>query len=258
MRPLRRRIDVDGHVFRVISSPHARADAPAIVLIHGIGMSHRYFSRLHRVLQTRAHVISVDLPGFAGLPTPSENLDVPQMSGLLARVLTSATEHPVIVVGHSMGAQWAIDLAVQHPELARLVVVIGPVADDAHRTIGAQAVGLALDTVLESALANAIVFTDYVRTGIGWYLRQVRPMLAYAPEERVPDLRAPLLVIRGSRDPIAGRAWSRRLRAHASDAVLVEVPGRGHVVQHSAPRAVAAAIIAHVPHAPSEGPEPSR
>jgi pimeloyl-ACP methyl ester carboxylesterase len=69
-------------------------------------------------------------------------------------------------------------------------------------------------------------------------------MLAYPLEERVPGLSVPLLLIRGGADPIAGLEWCRRLREDAPVADLVIIPGHRHVAQHSAPRAVASALLA--------------
>lgn len=95
--------------------------------------------------------------------------------------------------------------------------------------------------------ANAIVVSDYFRCGPRWYARQARHLRAYPIEERVAEVEAPVLIVRGERDPIARLDWCRRLAArsrrspHAS--VLV-VPRRAHAVQHTAPGEVATAILA--------------
>lgn len=87
-----------------------------------------------------------------------------------------------------------------------------------------------------------MVLTDYARCGPRWYARQLPHMLAYPMEERAGALERPLLVVRGGRDPIAGLRWCRRLRDAAPRARLVEMPGHPHLVQHTAPRAVASAL----------------
>lgn len=243
---LRRLLVTSGLTFRILESPRpAGSTAPTVVLVHGIGMSHRYLSRLHDVLADTTRVVSVDLPGFGGLPKPRFDVTIPQMAAGLAQVVASLDDDRVVLVGHSMGVQWAVEAALQHPEYVRAVVPIGPVADEAHRTLGAQAKALALDTLGETPAINTVVFTDYLRCGVRWYLRQARHMLAYPLEERVAALTMPVLIVRGSEDPIAGRAWCRRLRDAAAVSRLVEIPGHHHVAQQSAPRAVASAILAH-------------
>lgn len=241
--PVARRVDIGGLAFRVLTSASVRAAAPAIVLVHGIGVSHRYLSRLHNELAARRTVVSVDLPGFGGLPKPGHDVDVATMARALMQVVEQLALGPVVLVGHSMGSQWVVDAALQRPELLTSVIVMGPVADDRHRTMLGQMRALTVDTFLEPPAVNAVVFTDYLRCGVPWYLTQLRHMLAYRLEDRVRDLTVPLAIIRGGSDPIAGLEWCRRLRDNAPRAVLAQVPGHHHVAQHSAPRAVAAAVI---------------
>lgn len=246
MSPSRRRVVVDQMTFGLWESPRPPGtDSPAIVLVHGIGMSHRYLSRLQGVFADFTRVVSVDLPGFAGLPKPSGDPDVERMGRALSEVIASLGEEGIIVVGHSMGAQWAAEAVLHRPERVQAVVAIGPVVDQRHRSLRAQARALAVDTLGETPLINLIVFADYLRCGVPWYLKQARHMIAYPTEKRYSALQPPVLVMRGGDDPVAGRAWCRRLRDAARAARLVEVPGRHHVVQHSAPRAVAAAIMAN-------------
>lgn len=246
MRRRRRRVDVDGLAFAVTAdAPHGAGGGPTVVLVHGIGVSARYFARLHRVLAARARVVSVDLPGFGGLPKPEHDVDIHGMAAGLAVVLERSTTGPIVLVGHSMGAQWAVEVALERPELVERVVVIGPVADARHRTAFAQLRALAIDSLRELPSANLIIASDYVRCGPAWYLTQLRHMLDYPLERRVGALAVPLLVLRGGRDSIAGVRWCRELRDRAPRARLVHVPGHPHAVQHSSPRAVADAILGH-------------
>ena len=81
---------VDGLSFRVLESGEPAPGRPAIVLVHGIGVSHRYLSRLHDVLAKGRKVYSIDLPGFGGLPKPARDVDVPAMADALASRPTPA------------------------------------------------------------------------------------------------------------------------------------------------------------------------
>ena len=243
VRPAARLVDVGDLAFRVLSSVAPQSREPAIVLVHGIGVSHRYLSRLHDELAARRTVFSIDLPGFGGLPKPRRDVDVPEMAHALGRVVAGLGVGPVVLLGHSMGCQWVVEATIQRPDLVTTVVAMGPVADDRHRTMIGQTRALAVDTLGEPPSVNVIVFTDYLRCGIPWYLTQLRHMLAYRLEERVPDLAVPLLLIRGGADPIAGLEWCRRLRRSAPAAELVLIPRHHHVAQHSSPKAVASAIL---------------
>jgi pimeloyl-ACP methyl ester carboxylesterase len=217
---------------------------PSFVLIHGIGTSHRYLARLHTELSSDADVHSIDMPGFGGVEKPRSNPGIQAMAGALSAVLDDLGVRRAVVAGHSMGVQWAVELAAVRPDLVAAVVLIGPVTDSAHRSLLAQAVALGRDTLGETPVVNATVFTDYLRCGPRWFLKQSRYMIDYPIENRVRRLRMPVLVIRGGNDPIAGTDWCRRLTGAAESGRFVVVPGHRHVVQHTAPRAVASAIRA--------------
>ncbi len=245
-RRLARRIEVGDLTFGLTTEQARQAsDGPTIVLVHGIGMSSRYFARLHDALLPHSRVISLDLPGFGGTPKPPKAVDVETMATALAEVVASLDAGPVVLVGHSMGTQWVVELGRQRPDLVSRVVVIGPVSDVAHRSATAQGRALAMDTLLEPPGTNWIVTTDYIRCGVPWYVAQLRPMLSYPIEERVRDLTMPLLIVRGERDPIASTRWCRLVRGNAPVASLVHIPRAPHNAQRFAPRAVAAAILAH-------------
>lgn len=244
-QPTRRVVAYGDLVFRAICYGHERDDVSAVVLVHGIGVSHRYFSSLRRSLARTRTVVCIDMPGFGGLPKPHGAPDVVTTGAALANVIASSGLGPVVLVGHSMGAQWAVEAALHRPDLVERVVAVGPVTDADHRNGPAQTRALALDALLEPPWISGVVLAEYVRCGIRWYLDQLRHMLDYALEERVAELQTPLLVIRGARDPVAGLRWCRLLRDRAPHADLIQVPGHHHAVHQSAPRAVASAIAAH-------------
>ena len=238
-----RRISIDGLEFRVWSSP-AVASFPTIVLLHGVGMSHRSFLRLHPLLARSASVHSIDLPGFAGLPAPRRNVPVATMADALAELLRRVVGRPAVLVGHSMGVQWAVETASRHPDLVRGLGLIGPVVDDHHRTLAAQAVALARDGLLEPPRVNVRVTLDYLRTGPRWFFAQVRHMLAYPIEERLAGLTVPTLIVRGGRDPIAGGTWVERLAGRTAESSVLVVPGKGHHVERTDAEPVARGILA--------------
>lgn len=251
-------VRLDDAFFRVLSGPKpSRSGDPAFVLIHGIGTSHRSMSRLHRELARASEVHSIDLPGFGGLPKPNSSISVRGMAAALASVLDHLGVTSAVLVGHSMGAQWVVELATSRPDLAAGVVLIGPVADDAHRTTLAQSAALFWDSVGESLSANAVVFLDYLRCGPVWFLKQLRHMIAYPIDVRVSGILVPLLVVRGGNDPIAGTEWCRKLRSRAPSGSFVVVPGNRHVAQFTAASAVASAIRAFVARELTGVPGPS-
>ncbi|GAB3136795.1 alpha/beta hydrolase [Marisediminicola antarctica] len=207
-------------------------------------MSHRYLRRLAAVLAPHGRVCSIDLPGSGANATPAHPLTVETFAALIGHALDMAGISSCVLLGHSMGAQFAVELAVRRPALVSHVVLVSPVVDPERRSTVHQALGLAADSLLESPSANAIVFSDYWRCGPRWYFASLPAMLDYPIENRIRLVEQPVLVLRGSRDPIARGPWCRELAGRARDGRFAEVEGQPHVVQHSAPDEVAAQILA--------------
>ncbi len=221
-------------------------DGPAFVLVHGIGVSSRYFRPLAARLTDDGTVHLVDLPGYGAAPDPRRPVSLDDHADALASFVRGLDAPEVVVVGHSMGAQVVVSLAQRHPGLASRLVLIGPTMEPARRT-AAQAIGrLLLDGTREPLTVNGIVFTDYVfRAGPVYTIRQLPLVLDDSLEERVVGLDVPVLIVRGDDDPIVSGEWVRELAARA-EAPLVEVDGP-HVVQYTNPDAVARAIERHTP-----------
>lgn len=217
--------------------------APAYILIHGIGVSHRYLRRLHGELAAVAPTYSLDLPGFAATPKPRRQLSAADYGAFIAQALKASGISSYILVGHSMGVQFAIEAALYAPGQAQRVVLMGPVVDSRHRSVRRQGMALFLDALLrENLSSNWLVFSDYFRCGPRWYFTELPVMMAYATESRLAGVTVPVLVLRGSRDQVAGADWSLRLSQVVPQGSFVEIAGAGHVAQHLRPREVAAAI----------------
>ncbi|RZS68599.1 pimeloyl-ACP methyl ester carboxylesterase [Agromyces ramosus] len=239
-----RKVVVRGREYRVHESGRADADGASTVLLHGIGMTHRSFARVQEAMPAGHRVLNLDLAGFGRSPAPRRGLSVEQYAADLAEVLARVDAWPAVVAGHSMGTQFAVELARIRPAEALGVALIGPVVDPARRTLPQQAADLARDTVGEPPSVNALVLGDYVRAGVRWYLKELGAMMDYPMLQRIRESSAEVAVIRGERDPIARERWCRRLVAASGGlAELVTIPGEHHVVPRTAPTVVARELV---------------
>ena len=233
-----------GHVFVSRGPAGSETARTAVVLIHGIGVSHRYLRRLHGLLAESVDTYSIDLPGFGATPRPEHALSVADHATYILGALEQLGVLEFVLVGHSMGTQFAVEAARQQPGRVSQLVLMGPVVDSKRRTVLQQALALGRDSLFyESPSSNALVFTDYLRCGPVWFLKTLGVMMDYATEERISEVTAPVLVLRGVNDPVASVDWCRRLAARAPQARLLEIEGAGHVVQHIRSVEVARTIL---------------
>lgn len=246
--PTLQRLRTGGFEFGVLRSPGPPgvADSPVFVIVHGLGTSHRYAAFLHRALAGAGVTYSLDLPGFGGMDTPGRGLAVEDYATLVSSVLRSVLDRDrasrCVVIGHSMGAQIATELAARHPQLVSHLVLLGPVTNHLRRSARAQAVDLWRDTLKEPLAANLLVLGDYARCGPRWYTTELTAMLAYATDEHIASVAASVLVLRGSDDTVSRRAWCARLVERSRLGILEEIAGHRHLVHYSAADDVAARI----------------
>lgn len=219
------------------------------MLVHGLGLSHLSFSRLARVLARHGTVLAPDLPGFGAAPGPRRRLVVDELAeALLPRLDEVASSRgcraPLVVVGHSLGAEIAVEVARRRPHLVRALVLVGPVVDRGAASAFGQGRRLLLDMAAEPPLTGAMVTRDYVRSGLFSFMAGVRSMLRYDIVGRLGEVTAPLLVLRGAHDPVAPARWTAELAGAVTDGTSVDASDGVHNVVHSHPDEVARLVLA--------------
>jgi pimeloyl-ACP methyl ester carboxylesterase len=231
--------------------------APVFVLVHGVGLSHRSFSRLAASLAAHGSVLAPDLPGFGEAAGPGRRLGIDEMvDALLPRlddaVAAAGVEAPLVVLGHSLGAEIATEIARRRPHAVRALVLVGPVVDPEAWGAWGQGRRLALDIWGEPPLTAVMVGRDYARGGLFSFAAGVRSMLRYDTLGRLADVIVPVLVLRGEHDPIAPSEWATRLSAAASSGRSAEVAGAVHNVVHSHADDVSRHVVAFAVEAARE------
>jgi len=104
----------------------AGAGDPAMVFVHGWTCNHTYFGPQADHFKAAHRVVSVDLRGHGMSDQPDDGYTMAGLADDVAWVCAElALERPV-VVGHSMGAVIALELAARHPDLPATVVLVDP------------------------------------------------------------------------------------------------------------------------------------
>ncbi|HEX7125400.1 MAG TPA: alpha/beta fold hydrolase [Thermodesulfobacteriota bacterium] len=217
--------------------------APAVVLVHGLGVSHRYLRPLGDRLALRARVYAPDLPGFGASPAPpGRPLDVPELAAALAGFLDAARIGPATFVGNSMGCQVIAELAAGEPARVTRAVLNGPTIDPCARTAVGQIARLLLDALREPPGLVPLVVGDYLRCGPARLWQTFRHALRHPMADTLTRVTAPTVVVRGSRDPLVSRRWAETASRLLPRGRLVELPGVAHAAVYSAPRRLARVV----------------
>jgi pimeloyl-ACP methyl ester carboxylesterase len=95
-----------------------------LVLLHGIGSTHDDFAGLRERLEADHDVLAADLPGHGSSPSMAEAPTVEALADVVEADLDALGLERVHVLGNSLGARIALELARRHR--ARSVVAIAP------------------------------------------------------------------------------------------------------------------------------------
>jgi pimeloyl-ACP methyl ester carboxylesterase len=104
--------------------PAREAEAP-IVLLHCYSCSLHWWDRIAPILAERHRVIRVDLLGHGGSEKPSGDYSIEQQAQVVAGAMNELGAQGAVVVGNSLGAVVAAELALESSQLVDRVVDIG-------------------------------------------------------------------------------------------------------------------------------------
>ncbi|WP_203580144.1 alpha/beta fold hydrolase [Microbacterium hibisci] len=229
------RVERFAHAGATIVAERRGRGGHVYVLVHGIGMGRSVFADLARHLGD-GEVIAIDLPGYGDAPEPARVLTMERTADLVAAYLRERVARPAVVVGHSMGAQVALEMAVRHPEVVDRLVLIGPTVDPAARTAPRQIGRLLLDIAVESPTVIVRGAREYLRAGPRLRAK-FHAMLVHRPEDVLHLADVPALVLRGEEDLVVLPDWCRQVADGLPQGRLEEVPDHGHetMIRDAAP-----------------------
>jgi pimeloyl-ACP methyl ester carboxylesterase len=199
-----------------------------LVLVHGLGVSGRYFEALVRELPD-FETVRPDLRRFATVEEQAE---------ALRRVVGDGAP----LIGNSFGCQVIAELAEREPRVVGRTIFIGPTVDRRHRSLLEQAGRILLDMTRERASLSALIVRDYLAANPLRVAKTARSALGDALERKVPALTGPLLVVRGARDPLCPQDWAEEVARRAPRGRLHVVPGAAHAVHDSHPAQLGALV----------------
>jgi pimeloyl-ACP methyl ester carboxylesterase len=210
-----------------------------VVLVHGIGVSGRYFVPLGRELAADHAVLIPDLPGFGRSEPAGRPLGIVGLAGALLAFLDAAGLERPALVANSMGCQVVAALASRRPERAGPLVLVGPTVDPHRRTFPEQVAGALRDCLGEPPSLLALIAWDYAVFGPRRFVATARSALRDRIEDDLRRLETPALVVRGERDGFVSARWAEEAAALLRRGRLVVVPGGPHAIHYTRPRLVA-------------------
>jgi pimeloyl-ACP methyl ester carboxylesterase len=224
-----RRLETEKGPIWVRASSPATPSKPAVVLVHGVIVSSRYLMPLGDELAADFPVLVPDLPGYGLSDPPPSPPTLADLADAIAASARAAGHQRVALVGNSFGAQIAIEAALRHPDLVERLVLIDLTTEPTARSLPRQYLRWARCGVDEHLSILPVMARDLVDLGARQAIHLLRVMMRDRPEQKLPRVRQPTLVVRGGRDRLVSAAWARRTAELLPAGRLVTVPGYAHM-----------------------------
>ena len=246
---------------------------PVLLLAHGTAASTHSWRGLAPLLAEHFTVVAPDLPGHGFTEAPlSSHLSLSGMARGLGMLLKTLALAPDIAVGHSAGAAVLARMCLDQTIAPRALVSLNGALLPMHGTAGHVFAPLAkllasvplVPLLMSWRAADRSAVERLIREtgstiepeGIDYYARLLRRpahvrgalgMMAQwdlrALARDLPRLRTPLTLLVGDNDRAIPPSQADRVRALVPGAVVVHLPGTGHLSHEERPDATAGIIL---------------
>lgn len=232
-------------------------DGPAVVLLHGITDSRLSYEPMWQRLPKHWHTIAVSLRGHGESDRPP-HYTLADIAGDVALLAETLRLEPMVVVGHSMGAAVAMQLAIHRPDLVRALVGIGAFASFGdkpglldYRQTEIEALRDPIPERVAREFQESTLAGPFDAAMLEMMVRESRKvparvwraafdgLLADSFCAGLPTLAMPVLLLWGSADAFVPRADCDTLRSLLPAAELQVYDGAGHALHWEQPMRVA-------------------
>ena len=243
-----------------------KGEGTPLVLIHGYTSSTYTWKDQFAELAKQYRVIAVDLKGFGFSDKPDGDYSRRAQGEVVARLLDKLNIERAWLVGNSMGGETALNVAADHPEKVLGLVLIDSAGVKVQGRTSLAPWYLQLPVVGRLLTALALTSDRLVRAGLekSFYddskITDERVSAYYQPlrtlggqlsatraraqfelfpvEDKIPLIKAPMLIIWGAEDELIPLEAGRKLNELITGSKLVVFDKCGHVPQEEMPERV--------------------
>jgi pimeloyl-ACP methyl ester carboxylesterase len=206
---------------------HVAGQGDALVLVHGLSGSTRWWKYNIAVLAEHYTVYGIDLIGF-GQSRGRHRFVLSDAATYIVRWMDQIGVERATFIGHSMGGYIVADLAADYPERVDRLVLVNAAGLPFSRNYLQHALGLVRALRFLPFNFLPVLVADSLGAGLLNLWRAGREILRSELTEKLAQIRAPTLVVWGEHDTLIPLQWGRRFVEFISDVRFVVVEGAGH------------------------------
>ncbi|MDT7537913.1 MAG: hypothetical protein QOI82_1498 [Actinomycetota bacterium] len=266
-----RAFNIDAMGIRTAYLEAGPADAPPVLLLHGLGATNASLLPVLADLAVDHRVLAPDLPGFGASAAPSSPYNAAWFAAWVEAFQAATHSRGAVVIGNSLGGRIALEAGLTHPKSVRGLVLLTPSPAFIRlrqwlplvRLSSPELARLPMPQLSHWMVVEGIrvMFSDPDRLPKAWYdaaadearrvlrkpahrvaffscARQIYLEDAYGKHgfwQRLPGLVPPALFIWGDRDRLVPSSFARHVAAALPDAGQIVLEDCGHVPQFEHP-----------------------
>ena len=227
------------------------ADAPVIVLVHGLGLNRHVWEKFSSRFSHRYRVLNYDLYGHGESAPPSATPSLTTFSEQLLGLLDELSIDRCSIVGFSLGGMINRRFAMDHPERLRAIAILNSPHErepEAQKLVEQRALdsaaggpGATLDATIERWFTAEFIAAnpDFIATVRDWVLANdpesyalCRQVLAFGVVELIrpqPPITHPTLIMTCEHDSGSTTAMSQTIASEIAGAQVIIVPNLQHM-----------------------------
>ncbi|WP_135227652.1 alpha/beta fold hydrolase [Deinococcus fonticola] len=211
-----------------------------LVIVPGLGCASWMYTRLAGQLAQERTVYVYDPPGHGwsagtwAYPTRIEHLTAHLAAWLRQMGLSGAA-----LLGHSLGGEVILDLAVRCPGVAGALVACAPTGIPENPSVPIQLLRLLSDLPRERLELLRLGFHAYSVPGVRRLFLLAYDQRRHLTGPLLGNVTLPTLLVSAGRDPVV-HAWTiREIQRHVPQAEVQIIPGAPHALTDACPHEVA-------------------
>lgn len=196
-----------------------QGEGEPLVLIAGLRLDLSDYHGIDSWLAQKYQVLAFDNRGAGRTDKPDIPYSIEMMADDTAELLQALGIRAAHIIGISMGGRIALELALQHPELVKKLVLVSTSARVPKR--GWRFRLIEIVTLLP-------IFKEKYPQPRYAYLRQRQASGAYNCADRLQELHLPTLILHGKKDKLAPYYLAEEMRAGIQGSKIIPFNG-GHI-----------------------------
>ncbi len=229
-----------------------------VVFLHGIGNSSKAWNEVTKRLPKHVKAVSIDLLGFGASPKPHWAIynAKTQARSVQATLFSMGIFNNVTIVGHSLGALVAVEVAKRYPFVVKRLVLCSP---PLYKPESDDTSAISADRLLRRSFRAAMKHPDQFlqlaklvgrykvmnkafhvdKDNVSSYMATLEAMIVNQTSlEDIKKIRVPIHLMKGAIDPLIVTSYYSQLQKERKNVTLQTVPA-GHEVIGPYAKAVA-------------------